>query len=261
MQIVTVSGFKGGTGKTTLATLLSVAATLEGCKTAGLDLDNNTRNYGSILTRRRAAGLASPDHVAMVEFEDEAAAPVRHPRWLDSMVRMARQAGYELLVIDTGSGTTEDLYRAHVIADVVLTPLNESPADLHGLFAATGTPQAAKVNYRDLVESARFERHASGLPAQRWHVCRNRVSHLPTRLGRTVERRVNQLVTEVGLEAAWCVRDRVVHRAIALEGRTVLDAPIDAALTMSELAGRSEARSLLGMLTRASVREPMKLAA
>lgn len=260
MQIVTVSGFKGGTGKTTLATLLGVAAVMEGKRVAGLDLDRNTRNFSGILVKRRAAGLLSPDHVARVEFEGEPE-PAHDPRWLDTMVRMAREDGYDLLVIDTGSGTSEDLYRAHLLADVVLTPLNDSPGDLHGLFAAAGTPQAAKMNYRELVEGARFERQSMGLPAQRWHVCRNRMGHLPTRIGRLVERRIEALSDEIGFAGVWTVRDRVVHRAIAMEGRTVLDPLVDGKLTMSELAGRSEARALLGLLTPMSARMPMKIAA
>lgn len=259
MQIVTVSGFKGGTGKTTLAALLSVAATMEGRRVAGLDLDPNTRNFGSILTRRRTAGLASPDHVALAEFEGRARN--HNPRWLDSFVRMIRNDGYDLLVMDTGSGTNEDLYRAHVLADVILTPLNDSPGDLHGLFAPPRTRDAAKVNYRELVESSRIGRRSLGLAPQRWRVCRNRVSHLPTRIGSVIEQRVELLSREIGFEAAWTVRDRAAHRAIALEGRTVLDAPVNSSLTMSELAGRSEARSLLGVLRPADGLQSVRIAA
>lgn len=259
MQIVTVSGYKGGTGKTTLATLLGIAATMEGRRVAGLDLDPNTRNFGSILSLRRAAGLPAPDHVALAEFEGRARN--RNPRWLDSFVRMIRNDGYGLLVIDTGSGTNEDLYRAHVLADVILTPLNDTPGDLHGLFAPPRTRDAAKVNYRELVESSLIGRRSLGLAPQRWRVCRNRVSHLPTRIGSVVEHRVAHLSRELGVEAAWTVRDRAAHRAIALEGRTVLDAPVNAPLTMSELAGRHEARSLLGVLRPASVVQAARIAA
>ena len=258
MQIVTVSGFKGGTGKTTLASLLGVAATLDGRRTAGLDLDPNTRNFGSVLTRRRAAGLAAPDHVAMVEFDP---APARDTRWLETMIRMAREEGYELLIIDTGSGKHDDLYQAHLLADVILTPLNESPADMHGLFALPNTPQAAKVNYRELVDMTRFGRKALGLPVQRWHVCRNRISPLPTRLGTIIERRVETLAEDAGFEAVWTLRDRVAHRSIGLDGRTVLDPPRDGPLTMSELAGRSEARALLGVLDTSSLTQAIRLAA
>lgn len=258
MQIVTVSGFKGGTGKTSLATLLSVAAKLEGLRVAGLDLDPNTRNFGSILTLRRANGLASPDHVAFADFEGR----VRnhHPRRLDAFVRMIENDGYDLLVMDTGSGSNDDLYRAHVLADVILTPLNDSPGDLHGLFARSRTRDAARANYRELVETSRIGRRSLGLRSQRWCVCRNRVAHLPTRIGAVIAQRVSEMSREVGFDAAWTVRDRAIHRAIGLEGRTVLDAPVDGPLSMSELAGRSEARALLGTLLPAH-KAPTRIAA
>ncbi len=258
MQIVTVSGFKGGTGKTTLATLLSVAAKLEGRRVAGLDLDPNTRNFGSILTLRRASGLASPDHVAFADFEGRARN--RDPRRLDAFVRMIRNDGYDLLVMDTGSGSNDDLYRAHVLADVILTPLNDSPGDLHGLFAQPRSREAARSNYRELVGSARIGRRSLGLAPQRWCVCRNRIAHLPTRIGALIAQRVSDMSSEIGFDAAWTVRDRVIHRAIGLEGRTVLDAPAKGPLTMSELAGRSEARVLLGTLLPASA-TPVRIAA
>lgn len=262
MKIVTVSGFKGGTGKTTLATLLGVAAAYEGRRVAGLDLDPNTRNFGSVLTRRRAAGLRCPDHVAMAEIEPEAgAAPVRDPQWLEKLLVMARTEGYELLIIDTGSGKHEDLYQAHLLADIILTPLNESPADLHGLFALPGTPYAAKVNYRELVDMARFGRQVAGLPPQRWQVCRNRVSHLPTRIGKMIESHVERLAEEAKFETLFSLRDRVSHRSIGLDGRTVLDPPRDGQLTMSELSGRFEARALLGMLDGAAALAPLRMAA
>jgi cellulose biosynthesis protein BcsQ len=55
MQVVTISGFKGGTGKTTVAALLGIAAVKAGMRTAALDLDRNTRNLSNFLTVRRAA--------------------------------------------------------------------------------------------------------------------------------------------------------------------------------------------------------------
>ena len=69
MQIITVGGFKGGTGKTTVAALLGVAAVHQGLRVAALDLDRNTRNMSSFVTRRRAGGLASPDHVMLMDLQ------------------------------------------------------------------------------------------------------------------------------------------------------------------------------------------------
>ena len=59
----------------------------------------------------------------------------KHSGRLEPLVRMARMDGYDLMIIDTSSGNLADVYEAHLLADLILTPMNESPADMHGLFA------------------------------------------------------------------------------------------------------------------------------
>lgn len=256
MQVVTISGFKGGTGKTTLACLLGVAATKDGLRTACLDLDRNTRNLSSFLTLRRASRLESPDHVMLMDTEEEARvnAKPKHSGRLEPLVRMAALDGYDLMIIDTSSGNLSDVYEAHLLADLILTPMNESPADMHGLFAPIGSPAAPRINYRDMIDTVRFDRRRAGLPVQRWQVVMNRVSALPSKIGTIINERVAKMATEAGFETIWSLRDRVSHRALALEGRTVFDTPTDGKLTMSELSGRSEVRALLSLLSRAPER-------
>ena len=256
MQVVTISGFKGGTGKTTLACLLGVAAAKDGLRTACLDLDRNTRNLSSFLTLRRASRLESPDHVMLMDTEEEARINARpkHSGRLEPLVRMAALDGYDLMIIDTSSGNLSDVYEAHLLADLILTPMNESPADMHGLFAPIGSPAAPRINYRDMIDTVRFDRRRAGLPVQRWQVVMNRVSALPSKIGTIINDRVAKMATEAGFETIWSLRDRVSHRALALEGRTVFDTPTDGKLTMSELSGRSEVRALLSLLSRAPER-------
>jgi|GEM_PF-1089128 len=256
MQVVTISGFKGGTGKTTLACLLGVAATKDGFRTACLDLDRNTRNLSSFLTLRRASRLESPDHVMLMDTDEEARtnAKPKHSGRLEPLIRMAALDGYDLMVIDTSSGNLSDVYEAHLLADLILTPMNESPADMHGLFAPIGSPAAPRINYRDMIDTVRFDRRRAGLPVQRWQVVMNRVSALPSKIGTIINERVAKMATEAGFETIWSLRDRVSHRALALEGRTVFDTPTDGKLTMSELSGRSEVRALLSLLSRAPER-------
>lgn len=253
MKIVTVSGFKGGTGKTTLSALLAVAALKDGRKVVTLDLDRNTRNLSAFLDERRRAGLATPDHMSLIDFGE---APRRGVAGrLEPLMRLAKLDGYDLLVIDTSSGHHQDLYEAHLLADVVLTPMNESPADLHGLFTASGQRNAPKSNYRDLIETCRFDRRRARLPHQQWHVVLNRIAPLPTRIGSTIQDRVEALRTQAGYDGLWRVRDRVVHRSIAFDGRTIFDAPADGKLSMSEITGRTEIRSMLAVLDDAAVRQ------
>jgi cellulose biosynthesis protein BcsQ len=262
MQVVTISGFKGGTGKTTVASLLGVAAVKNGLRVAALDLDRNTRNLSSFLTIRRAAKLPCPDHVMLMDLERDAKTKTKpkHSGRLEPLIRMARMDGYDLLVIDTSSGNLTDVYEAHLLADVILTPMNESPADMHGLFAPLGSVAAPKINYREMIDTVRFDRQRAGMPMQRWHVVMNRVTALPTKVGSTIGGRIGALSREAGFEAVWQLRDRVAHRSMALEGRTVFDEPADGRLTMSELAGRSEVRALLSILEPAALVLTLKAA-
>lgn len=83
---------------------------------------------------------------------------------------------------------------------------------------------------------------------------------MPSKVGVIVNERVAELAKEAGFEAIWRLRDRVVHRALALEGRTVFDTPADGKLTMSELSGRSEVRALLALIDRAPSQQFAKAA-
>ena len=251
MQVVTISGFKGGTGKTTVASLMGVAAVKDGLRVATLDLDRNTRNLSNFLTLRRASRLESPDHVMLMDPEEDVRvnAKPKHSGRLEPLIRMARMDGYDLMIIDTSSGNLADVYEAHLLADVILTPMNESPADMHGLFAPPGSAAAPKINYREMIDTVRFDRKRAGLPVQQWHVVTNRVSALPSKVSTLINERVSAMAAEAGFEAMLALRDRVVHRGLALEGRTVFDTPADGKLTMSELAGRAEVRALLALIT------------
>ena len=256
MQVVTISGFKGGTGKTTLACLLGVAAVKDGLRTACLDLDRNTRNLSSFLAQRRESWLESPDHVMLMDTGDEARtnAKPKHTNRLEPLVRMAKMDGYDLMIIDTSSGNLSDVYEAHLLADLILTPMNESPADMHGLFSPIGAPAAPLINYRDMIDTVRFDRRRAGLPVQRLQVVMNRVSGLPSKIGNIINQRVADMAHQAGFETIWNMRDRVAHRALALEGRSVFDTPVDGKLTMSEISGRSEVRALLSLVKRAPER-------
>ena len=263
MQVVTISGFKGGTGKTTLACLMGVAAVKDGLRTACLDLDRNTRNLSGFLNQRRESRLESPDHVMLMDTEEEARtnAKPKHSGRLEPLVRMAKMDGYDLIIIDTSSGNLADVYEAHLLADLILTPMNESPADMHGLFAPVGSTAAPRINYRDMIETVRFDRRRAGLPVQRWNVVMNRVSALPSKVGALINERVTAMAREAGFDTIWSLRDRVGHRALALEGRSVFDTPVDGKLTISEISGRAEVRAILSLLTRAPERVAPETAA
>lgn len=251
MKIIAVSGYKGGTGKTTIAALIAVAAALDGAKVGAMDLDRTTRNLASFLKLRRQGGLATPELFLMAGTKGlrrGVGAP------LAPMLKLAALSGLDLMVIDTSSGDPDSLYEAHLLADVIVTPMNDSPADLHGLFTPSRGAEAPEINYRDMIDAVRFDRRRAGRPVQKWHAVRNRVAANSTRIGDLVEERLRVIRREAKVDGVWTVRDRVAHRAICHRGRTVFDAPEKGAggLSMSEIAARSEIRLLVGVLLDAA---------
>ena len=114
MDVVAVIAQKGGTGKTTLAVNLAVAAALDGRAAAIVDLDPQAT--ASSWGDRR-----------------EAAAPVvlsAQPARLESMLAGARQGGADLVLIDTPPHAERAALAAAKAASLVLVPCRPAIFDL-----------------------------------------------------------------------------------------------------------------------------------
>ena len=95
---------------------------------------------------------------------------------------------HDFVVIDTPGHDSPLMRLAHSMADILVTPLNDSFVDLDVLgsldpdtLEVTGTS-----HYAQTVEQARQQRHASGQKATDWIVLRNRLSMTPSRNKRLV---------------------------------------------------------------------------
>ncbi|WP_353959317.1 ParA family protein [Paeniroseomonas aquatica] len=118
MRIILVYSAKGGSGKTTTARELAVAATLAGRRVAMIDLDPQgslTSWYG----RREA------DAPALVTAAPGAWQPIA-------------DAGFDELVIDAPPGVPPWLEQVAMEADAVLVPVRPSPDDLVAAAATAG---------------------------------------------------------------------------------------------------------------------------
>ena len=124
MKTILIAAQKGGTGKTTLARNLSVAATQDGYHVLCLDLDPQ----GSLRAWWESRDAEAP---SMLD---------RDPR--PDMLRAtldAAQKRFDLCIIDTPPAAPEWLAEALASADLVLIPVRPSPDDLR----AVGTTLAA----------------------------------------------------------------------------------------------------------------------
>ena len=136
MNIISIVNQKGGSGKTTLALHLAVAASQAGLNTAVIDLDPqaSAANWGD----RRKDKLP---HV-------RPAFASRLPQELNEI----RKAGGEIVVIDTAPASDSAALAAAQASDFILIPCRPSYFDLEsmantlGLLKTTGKPVWAVLN-------------------------------------------------------------------------------------------------------------------
>jgi len=163
LKTISVLCRKGGTGKTTLAVNLAIAAFLDGHKVMLADLDPQ-RSASDALRARRRPGPA---------FAESCAGKLFHAQ------TNAQREGVELLIVDTPAAPETDVAHAVSLSDLCLVVGRPSFLDLapivrsadtvrrlnrQGLIvlnqAHTNRPEVAPVAFPDVVEALRF----CGLP-------------------------------------------------------------------------------------------------
>jgi chromosome partitioning protein len=157
VRTVAVIALKGGSGKTTVATHLALAAHLRGVATLVADVDPQHSAKG-VLSARESAG---PDYVATSGGE------------LMAAKFAALGLGKQLLIIDTPAGAVEDVSEAIVLADLAILVARPTLLDLAGLAPTLsivrrlGKPSVVVVNQapvaREGVESPLVKRALRGL--------------------------------------------------------------------------------------------------
>jgi chromosome partitioning protein len=114
MFTIAVVNQKGGSGKSTIAECLAVAATLDGVPSAILDLDPQGTAYA--WSKRREAENPPVLSVTAANYRDQWSA--------------LREAGAELAILDTPARLQDTVLGAASIADMILVPAKTTLKDL-----------------------------------------------------------------------------------------------------------------------------------
>ena len=114
MRTIAVIARKGGSGKTTVATHLALAAHLRGFKTLVADTDPQ-HSATDVLRARAAAGPTCVGALGSSLFAAQIAAV---------------GSGMDTMVIDTAAGAVEDITQAIVVADFSLLVVRPTLLDL-----------------------------------------------------------------------------------------------------------------------------------
>ena len=257
-RVIVVGNEKGGAGKSTIVLHLATALLHTGAKVAVIDLDLRQRSVGRFFDSRRAwteaAGVALPMplEAPLNEAGLTHADPVIAAERFDAAVLGAR-SGADFLVIDTPGGDTALSRAAHAIADLIVTPMNDSFVDFDMLGSVDPvTLELTKPGlYAETVWEARKRRMMNERVSVDWVVLRNRLAPADARNRRRLDERVAALSRRVGFSIGPGLRDRVIYRELFPFGLTVADLspqvrPV--AVSLSHVAARQELRGLMQAL-------------
>ncbi len=256
-RVLVLGNEKGGSGKSTTAMHLIVALLRQGRSVGVVDLDARQGTLSRYVENRRAfvesEGLPLPlpelRRVERSEAPTRAEAEAEEKAGLEAA--LADLSGCDMLLIDTPGSDSHLSRLGHTLADVLISPMNDSFVDLDLLARIDG--EGRKVLgpsvYSQMVWEQRQARARQGGRPIDWVVMRNRLAHLDARNKRDIARLLEQLAKRIGFRLAPGFGERVIFRQLFPQGLTLLDLRQSGAdLTMSHLAARQEVRALLAAI-------------
>ncbi len=258
--IIVIGNEKGGAGKSTMAIHIAIALIKQGFSVGAVDLDVRQRSFGRYLDNRRkwaeasGADLKMPQEVIVEpsKLRDlDAAEEEEAERWAGALETLS---GNDVILIDTPGGVTHLSRLAHAMADIVVTPINDSFIDFDLLGQVD--PESMKVTkpsiYSEMIWESRMRKSAQDKEkrALDWVVVRNRMSMLDAHNKRRVGEGVAELSKRIGFRVAPGVCERVIYRELFPRGLTLLDMGDGTGqkISMSHISARQEVRDLLTAL-------------
>ncbi len=259
-RVIVIGNEKGGAGKSTVSVHLSIALLCIGKKVGVIDLDVRQRSLTRYLENRTrwmqntSAALKMPEIVrleASKERDLDRAEAEESQRFLTSLGRLKRECDF--IIIDAPGGDTFLSRLAHMHADTLITPLNDSFVDFDLL--GDVNPQTLEVLrpsfYSEMVWNCRKTKAQTSRRPIDWVVMRNRMSPLAARNKERVGGALEHLSKRIGFRLAPGLSERVIYRELFPAGLTLLDlseSSSNVAFTMSHKAARQELRDLVIVL-------------
>ncbi len=255
-HIIVVGNEKGGSGKSTTSMHVATALARMGHRVAALDLDIRQRSFGRYLENRayfigkEDLDLPSPTLGVIASTSPNDTDPLS-----DAMT--ALEVDHDFILIDCPGSHTRLAQMAHMLADTLITPLNDSFIDFDLL--ARMSPEGKVLGpsiYAEMVWGARQGRQAAGAGPIDWIVLRNRLGTQAMHNKRKVGTALGQLSKRIGFRVAPGFAERVIFHELFPRGLTLLDLKDVGTeqLSMSNIAARQELRELMTTLNLPGVK-------
>ncbi len=247
-KIIVFANEKGGTGKSTLAMHVIVGLLRMGKKVASFDLDYPQGTLTHYIDNRKAfaTSMGVPLPVSM------------HTSWDDEKARIYTLRGQidkiknevDIIVIDTPGTTNQLAQDAMVLADILVTPINDSLVDLDVLAQVDTNTLKIKgpSHFAQVVWSTRQQRMIERKNPLEWFVVRNRLTYSKSKNSQLMTVLLNALSRRIHYTLSGGISERVVYRELFLKGLTMMDLKengLSMPFSVSANAAKQEVISLL----------------
>ena len=238
---------KGGTGKSTTAVHTAIALAASGHRVGALDLDGRQRtmtryleNRDATMRRLEKGDLPRAGYEVLEDHSDSGLSA--------AIERLSAEA--DVIVIDT-PGRDDEIARAAILmADTLVTPMNDSFVDLD--LIGQVHPENYKVTrpsfYAELVWNSRTQRAKQTGKSVDWVVLRNRLQHVESHNLKRVGAALDELAKRVGFRVIPGLGERVIYRELFPKGLTLLDLHQLGEVGIAHIAARQELREMIAGL-------------
>ena len=202
-----------------------------GARVAVIDLDLRQSSLGRFLANRRrwlrsaGADAPMPLEFKLSENTDELSRtdPAGIVVLFEEAITLAMRSA-DIVVIDTPGGDTPVSRAAHLQADVVVTPMNDSFVDFDvlGVVDPLTLDLVRPSHYSRVVHEARRTRTVYGRELD-WVVMPNRLAPTEARNRERLQRDLEALARQVGFRIGPSLSERVIYRELFPFGLTIAD--------------------------------------
>jgi chromosome partitioning protein len=237
---------KGGTGKSTTAVHTAIALAASGHRVAALDLDSRQRTMTRYLENRDATIRRLEKGLPQAKYE---VLGDHNEKGLTAAIgRLSGEA--DVIVIDTPGRDDEVTHAAILMADTLVTPMNDSFVDLD--LIGQVHPENYKITkpsfYAELIWNSRTQRAKESGRSVDWVVLRNRLQHVDSHNLRRVGAALDELARRVGFRVIPGLGERVIYRELFPKGLTLLDLGQIGEVGLAHIAARQELREMIAGL-------------
>ena len=227
LMIIVFGNIKGGTGKSTLAVHAAVDMLYRGYPVIAVDGDGDQGTFSRYWENRsdfqkNNEGGILPMPIKVLRFSPSYPLELIQTE-IESLVKKKSK---EIIVIDTAGYDSVLSRYAHSLADVLITPINDSAIDLDILVNIKDSPSNGQLplsRYSTLVWEQRMKKTAREGKTLHWLVVRNRMHSLSSHNQVQLDKIFCSLSRRIGFDLIESVGERVIFRELFVYGLTVFD--------------------------------------